>query len=89
MTSRLNARIDDALMKKLEHLRRRTKLSLTDIVKASIELYYERFEQEDESHDAARILSDAGFIACADGAEDLSSTYKEALSESLGQKSGA
>lgn len=85
---RLNARIDDALAEKIERLRRRTKMSITDIVRASIELYYERF-QEREAGGAARILADAGFIGCAEAEPDLAATYKEKLQTSLSSKAGA
>lgn len=86
MTNRLNARIDDELAAKLEHLRRRTKKSVTEIVRASIELYYERFREREES--AARILHGSGFVGCGEGDPDLSSTYKERLGDSLAHKTG-
>jgi hypothetical protein len=88
MTMRLNARIDDQLAEKIERLRRRTNMSITDIVRASIELYYERFHDRDGGG-AQRALEDAGFIGCAEADPDLSSTYKERLRESLATKAGA
>lgn len=86
MTHRLNARIDDDLAAKLEHLRRQTKQSVTEIVRASIEMYYERFR---ESGDVAyQVLDRAGFIGCGEGSPDLSTTYKEEFGESLAHKVG-
>lgn len=87
MTTRLNARIDDELAEKLDRLRRRTRMSITEIVRASIELYYERHRAQ-EAADARLILEEAGFVGCADGDADLSTTYKERLDDSLSGKAG-
>jgi hypothetical protein len=86
MTHRLNARIDDELAAKLERLRRRTNKSITEVVRASIELYYERFEEGAQS--AAHILDGAGFVGCGDADPDLSTTYKDRLGETLAGKMG-
>lgn len=87
MTTRLNARIDEELAEKIEILRRRTNMGITDIVRASIELYYERFREQQRS-DARRIFEAAGFIGCAEAEPDLSASYKARLSESLSDKLG-
>jgi predicted transcriptional regulator len=86
MTHRLNARIDDELAAKLEHIRRRTNQSITEVVRASIELYYERFREN--SARTAQILRETGFTGCGEGDEDLSTTYKQHLSEALSNKTG-
>lgn len=88
MTVRLNARIDEALAAKLERLRRRTHMTTTEIVRASVELYYERF-QEQEAGQAHRILDNAGFVGCGEGEPALSTTYKERLADSLSSKAGS
>jgi predicted transcriptional regulator len=84
--TRLNARIDDELAAKLEHLRERTDMSVTDIVRASISLYYDQF-REREAGAAREILDDVGFVGCGEAESDLSSTYKEGLTTSLAGKS--
>jgi predicted transcriptional regulator len=87
MTYRLNARLDDELAAKLERLQRRTNKSVTEVVRASIELYYERFEEA--SQGAARILDEAGFVGCGDADADLSTTYKDRFDKTLAAKTGA
>jgi predicted DNA-binding protein len=87
MTSRLNARIDDALAAKLDYIQRRTNQSVTDIVRESIEQYYERFRQEQER--APQALEQSGFIGCGQDDADLAATYKQRLGQSLADKTGA
>jgi hypothetical protein len=79
MTERLNARIDRELARKVKYLRERTGRSTTEIVKASIEAYYDALSAE-----PAQLLAD--FVACARGPKDLSTTYKNALTASLEKK---
>ncbi len=79
MTERLNARIDGELARKVKYLRERTGRSTTEIVKASIEAYYQALSAEPE-----QLLSD--FIACGRGPKDLSATYKSSLAASLEKK---
>jgi len=87
MTNRLNARLDDDLAMKLDQLCQQTNKSITEVVRASIELYYERFQEKLRS--SAQGFDESGFIGCGDGEDDLSSTYKTDLGESLSQKTGA
>lgn len=81
MSERINARLDAGLAKKLAHLQARTGKSTTELIRASIESYYERIV------DAAgpRALLD-DFVACASAEPELSETYKAALHQSLEQK---
>ncbi|RLB54362.1 MAG: CopG family transcriptional regulator [Deltaproteobacteria bacterium] len=85
MTNRLNARIDDELAAKLEYLTRRTRQSVTEIVRDSIELYYKRFQAEGAG-DVSRIMEEAGFIGCGEDDPDLSTSYKDRLRDSLEEK---
>lgn len=87
MTNRLNARLDDDLAMKLEELCRQTDKSITEVVRASIELYYERFQAQQRG--AARGFEESGFIGCGDGPDHLSDTYKSNLNESLSHKTGS
>ena len=82
--TRLNARLDAELGAKLEYLRRRTKLSVTDVVKRSIECYYEDVRRG--ADDTRAILQGSGFVGCVEGAPELSVDYKRVLRESLGRK---
>ncbi|MDX2051760.1 MAG: hypothetical protein SFV15_05165 [Polyangiaceae bacterium] len=81
MTSRLNARMDQELARKVKYLRERTGSSTTGVIIASIEAFYTRFTQSEEPGVGLR-----EFVGCADGPSDLSSNYKEALLDSLANK---
>jgi hypothetical protein len=81
---RLNARLDPELERKLSYLRRRTGLATSEIVRTSIERYYEQTCAE--VADARAILEASGFIGGGTGPADLSERYKEQLTKSLGRK---
>ena len=81
---RLNARLDPELERKLSYLCRRTGLATSDVVRASIERYYDAVCTE--GADARAILEGTGFIGSGSGPEDLSERYKEHLAESLATK---
>jgi len=57
---------------------------VSDVVRASIEQYYEAVCTE--GADARAILEETGFIASGSGPEDLSERYKEHLATSLAMK---
>jgi predicted DNA-binding protein len=81
---RLNARLEPELERKLAYLRRRTGLATSDVVRSSIEHYYDAVMAS--TTDARVVLEASGFIASGSGPVDLSERYKEHLSESLAQK---
>jgi hypothetical protein len=81
MTSRINARLDADLARKVGVLRKRTGQSTTEIVKASLESYYVAMTREESP---AALLSE--FIGCASGPADLSTSYKQQLTKSLLRK---
>jgi hypothetical protein len=83
--ARLNARLDAVVKRKLEYLKRRTRKSTTDVVRRSIELYYDSLQGGEEA--PARLLEDSGFIGCCEGPADLSKRYKRELTEILTRKS--
>lgn len=83
---RINARLDQAHDKQLTYLCKATKSSVTEVVKHSIELYYEEI-QKTLVQDNSRLLK-SGFIGCASGEPNLSSRYKELLHKSLSNKYG-
>ncbi len=82
--ARLNARLEPELERKLAYLRKRTGLATSDVVRESIERYYQAVRAG--GSDARAILEASGFIASGEGPADLSDRYKEYLSESLGKK---
>ena len=83
---RVNGRIDDRQMARLQRLRQRTGASLTDILKAALDAYLDKAERATQS--PAEILNAAGFVGCADGDAQLSTTYKQHLVDGLSDKHG-
>lgn len=79
MTQRLNARIDDDLAEKLEVLQRRTRKNVTEIVRESIELYYEHTKGSPSR--VREQLEASGFVGCGEDDADLSARYKGLLPE--------
>jgi len=80
MTRRLNARIDRELASKVMYLRERTGRSTTEVIKASIEAYYQALTKQQPLD----LLAD--FVGCARGPRELSTTYKASLADSLEKK---
>jgi hypothetical protein len=83
-THRINARLPPEVARKVAYLEKRTKMSTTEIVTESIDRYYAVIVNGEGS--PAEILERAGFIACATGPEDLSTSYKVDLARSIGKK---
>jgi hypothetical protein len=82
--SRINARLDEALARKVSLVCKRTHRSVSQIVKESLTRFCD--EQLCEGGEPLALLKSAGFIGCADGPADLSSSYKKDLTRSLGRK---
>ncbi len=61
-------------------------MSTTEVLLASIERYYAAMTEGRAEGTAARALAEAGFIGCAEGPADLSSSYKSGLTRSLAKK---
>jgi hypothetical protein len=83
-THRINARLPPDVARKVAYLERRTKKSTTEIVTESIDRYYAAIVDGEGS--PAQVLERAGFVACARGPEDLSTSYKADLARSIGKK---
>jgi len=77
--TRINARIDASLARRLSAVRRRTGKSVSEIVKESLD-HYCAAQDEQAPYNAL-----AGLIGCASGPKDLSASYKEDLRGSLEQ----
>ena len=85
-TGRINARLPPELARKVSYLQSRTNKSATEVLHDSIEKLYAAMHAEESP---AALLGRSGFIGCADGDADLSSTYKAVLTTSLNRKTGA
>ena len=81
---RINARLPPEVAQKVAYLERRRNKSTTQVVLESIEHYY--LALTDESGKAAERFEEAGFVGCARGPVDLSSSYKADLARSLEHK---
>ncbi len=82
--SRINARLDEGLARKVSLVQKRTRRSLSQVVKESLTRYCDA--ELSEGGEPLSILKAAGFVGCADGPADLSSGYKKHLTRSLGRK---
>ena len=82
--SRINARLDEPLARKVSLVCKRTHRSVSQVVKESLTRFCD--EQLREGGEPLALLKSAGFVGCADGPADLSSSYKKELTRSLGRK---
>ncbi len=82
--ARINARLTAEAARKVSYLERRTGQSTTEVILASIDKYYEAITSEEST--TASKLAETGFVGCAEGPRDLSSSYKSDLTRSLGNK---
>jgi hypothetical protein len=82
--SRINARLDKTLARKVSLVQKRTRRSLSLIVQESLTRYCDA--ELGDSGDPLSVLKSAGFVGCADGPKDLSTGYKKELTRSLGHK---
>ena len=83
---RINARLPADVARKVELIAKRTNKTTTEVVLASIERYYDALNEVGERASAAEALERAGFIGCARGPADLSTSYKSDLARSLRKK---
>lgn len=82
--SRINARLDDEHMAKLEQLKGQLHYSTTEVLKLAIDDLYEH--QSSRSQSKLKLLLNSDFIACGDAESDLSAEHKKYLSQSLTAK---
>ncbi len=81
---RINARLSPEVARKVAYLEKRTKKSTSEIVVESIEHFYASLNEAAGA--TAETLEEAGFVGCATGPSNLSSTYKSELARSVGKK---
>ncbi|MDO3386822.1 ribbon-helix-helix protein, CopG family [Gilvimarinus sp. SDUM040013] len=82
--ARINARVEQEYIDKLEVLKNQQHSSMTQVLKMAIDEYYASHMSKAAAQREA--LLGGGFIGCGEGGEDLSEAYKKELSESLGAK---
>lgn len=83
---RLNARLSEDLVRKLEALEQATGQSASDVVRAALEHYFTEICGPGRSAREAIYLS--GLVGCGEAEADLSVTYKSRLHEGLERKHG-
>ena len=84
---RINARLAPDSARKVSYLERYTSMSTTEVLRESIDRFYAAVMREGEDGGTAeKALAAAGFVGCASGLADLSSSYKGELGRSLGKK---
>ena len=81
---RINARLEDDYVDKLEYLKRQHGLTTTEVMKQAIDLFY--LQSKVRQSEKVKTLLESDFIGCSDGPEDLSTNYKYYLTESLVKK---
>ncbi len=82
----INTNLDDSLAEKIDYLLKTTQLTLSDILKNSVNLYYELTRVSPA--DRLNAFEEAGFIGCGEGDAHLSVNYKNDLRELMEQKYG-
>jgi hypothetical protein len=84
MSVRINARLDEALARRIEQLRAEGGQSLTKVIEEALEAWADRREAVRTS--PADIFRARGFIGAGVGPANLSENVKSALSRSLRKK---
>lgn len=81
---RINARLDDDRLNKLQHLKSLLHVSTTEIVLRAIDELYEQQTSSNKAKLTALLNSD--FVACGEADYDLSRNHKAYLGQSLTKK---
>ena len=81
---RINVRLEDEDVLKLEALKKLGHHTMTEIVKEAIDVLYRQKMVHPQG--SIRALVDSDFVGCADGPEDSSVNYKQYVPEYLDEK---
>ena len=82
---RINARIDRVAEEQLRYVTEHTRMNVTEALKHSIALMYEKVSREQEA--PAQIAQRLGFVGmAASGRSDASENYKRAIVRSIASK---
>ena len=84
--TRINARLPEDDAKKLAYLVRTERKSVSEIIRTAIQRYYSETKSAEAA--AAGMLFKTGFVGCAEGDGDLSTTYKRYIVDYLRKKHG-
>ena len=68
---RIDAGVDDERAEKLKHIQSLTQISVSEIVKRTIDLWHR--QQAERSREKLDALLSSGFVGCAETPEDLAS----------------
>ncbi len=83
---RVNARLAADEVRKLGYLSKQEGKSVSEIIRAAIQRYYNEARAAEAA--ATAILDRSGFIGCGEAEPDLSITYKQHLADLLRRKHG-
>ena len=83
---RVNARLDDARTAKLRQLQSSLRINASEVVKLALDLLHK--EQCEGMGAKTKALLASDFVGCAEGPENLSSRYKQQLTQALEDKHG-
>lgn len=82
----VNARLDDAQAAKFRQLQSSLRISASEVVRQALDLLHK--EQRKGKGTKTRALLASNFVGCAEGPEDLSSRYKQHLTQALEDQHG-
>jgi len=82
----INTNLEDGVAEKVDYLLKATQLTLSEILKNSINLYYELTRVSPA--DKFKAFEESGFIGCGEGDAHLSVNYKNDLKELMERKYG-
>jgi hypothetical protein len=84
---RINARLDEKLSKDLQFLRKELgNKSITAVVKYSIQKLAQELRDSTQAKRQKQLWLESGFVGGFEGPENLSSNYKQHLSDILDEK---
>jgi len=84
MASQINAVLDAEHLAKLAYIQQETQEDEIETIKQAIAFYYQHLQEQ--KHDPVFLLKQSGFIGCAEGNPNLSTTYKQELKKILNKK---
>ncbi len=82
----INTNLEDGIAEKVDYLLKTTQLTLSEVLKNSIDVYYELMRISPA--DKLKAFEESGFIGCGEGDAQLSVNYKTDLKELLERKYG-
>lgn len=81
---KINARIDDELLEKIEFLKAETHQTTSEIIKTSVDQYYQSVKSKRKT--SYLIAQESGFISSFAAEPDLSVNYKKHVADVVGKK---